>query len=69
VGGCPGAVLPRALSIAIIHVKRHVSMAVALWMFSSAFSICFVLLLVYDRPFRSGGLSVDPVDIEMPLVK
>ena len=57
------------LSIAIIHVKRRVSMAVALWMFSSAFAICFVLLLVYDRPFRSGGLTVDPIDIEMPLVK
>jgi hypothetical protein len=44
-------------------------MAVALGMFSSAFAICFVLLLVYDRPFRSGGLTVGPVDIETPLVE
>jgi hypothetical protein len=57
------------LSIAIIHIKRRVSLAFALWMFSSAFAICFVLLLVYDRPFRSGGLTVDPVDIETPLVQ
>jgi hypothetical protein len=57
------------LSIATIHIKRRVSMAVALGMFSSAFAICFVLLLVYDRPFRSGGLTVDPVDFETPLVE
>jgi hypothetical protein len=57
------------LSIATIHIRRSVSMAVALWMFSSAFAICFVLLLVYDRPFRSGGLTVDPIGIETLLVE
>jgi hypothetical protein len=57
------------LSIAIIHIKRRVSMAVAIGMFSSAFAICFVLLLVYDRPFRSGGLTVSPVEIETPLME
>jgi hypothetical protein len=57
------------LLIATIHLKRRVSMAVALWMFSSAFAICFVLLLVYDRPFRSGGLTVSPVGIETPLLE
>jgi hypothetical protein len=57
------------LSIATIHVKRRMSMAIALSMFSSAFAICFVLLLVYDNPFRSGGLTVGPVDIETPLAE
>jgi hypothetical protein len=57
------------LLIATIHIKRRVSMAVALWMFSSAFAICFVLLLMYDRPFRSGGLTVGPVGIETPVVE
>jgi hypothetical protein len=57
------------LLISTIHIKRRVSMAVALWMFSSAFAICFVLLLMYDRPFSSGGLTVDGVGIEMPVVE
>jgi hypothetical protein len=57
------------LLIATIHIKRRVSMAVALWMFSSAFAICFVLLLLYDRPLRSGGLTVERVRIETPVVE
>jgi hypothetical protein len=55
------------LSIATIHVTRRASMAIALSLFSSAFAICFVLLLIYDRPFRSGGLTVGPVQIETSL--
>ncbi len=57
------------LLISTIHIKRRVSMAVGLWMFSSAFAICFVLLLMYDRPFRSGGLTVGFVGIESPVVE
>jgi hypothetical protein len=57
------------LSIATIHTSRRVSMAIALSFFSSAFAVCFVLLLIYDRPFRSGGLTVAPVEIEAPLVQ
>ncbi len=57
------------LSIATVHVRRHTAMAIGLSMFASAFAICFVLLLMYDRPFRYGGLTVDPVDIETPLTK
>jgi hypothetical protein len=52
------------LLISTVHIKRRVSMGVGLWMFSSAFAICFVLLLMYDRPFHSGGLTVGPVGIE-----
>jgi hypothetical protein len=57
------------LLIATVHIKRRVSMAIGLWMFSSAFAICFVLLLMYDMPFRSGGLTVGPVGIETPAVR
>jgi hypothetical protein len=57
------------LLISTVHIKRPVAMAVALWMFSSAFAICFVLLLMYDRPFRYGGLTVAPVSIEAPVVE
>jgi hypothetical protein len=52
------------LLFSTIHIRRSVSMAVTLWMFSSAFAICFVLLLMYDRPSRSGGLTVGFVGIE-----
>jgi hypothetical protein len=57
------------LLICSIHIKRRITMAVALWMFSSAFAICFVLLLMYDRPFRSGGLTLGPIGIELPVVE
>jgi len=57
------------LLISTIHIKRCVSMAVALWMFSSAFAICFVRLMMYRRPFRSGGSTVGFVGIEMPVVE
>ena len=57
------------LLISTIHIKRRLAMAVALWMFSSAFAICFVLLLMYDSPFRSGGLTVGFVGIETPEVE
>ena len=57
------------LLISTIHTKRRVSMAVALWMFSSAFAICFVLLPMYDRPFRAGGLTVDFIGIEAPVME
>jgi hypothetical protein len=57
------------LLISTVHIKRPVAMAVALWMFSSAFAIRFVLLLMYDRPFRYGGLTIGPVSIEMPAVE
>ena len=57
------------LVIATIHIKRRVAMAVALWMFSSAFAICFVLLLMYDSPFRSGGLTVGFVGVEASVVE
>ena len=57
------------LLISTVHIKRRVAMAVALWMFSSAFAICFVLLLMYDRPFHTGGLTVGPVGIETELVE
>jgi Protein of unknown function (DUF4239) len=57
------------LLISTVHIKRRVTMAVALWIFSSAFAACFVLLLMYDRPFRSGGLTVGFVGIESPVVE
>src|ERR1700722_4117349 len=57
------------LLISTVHIKRRVAMAVALWMFSSAFAICFVLLLMYDRPFYSCGLTVGPVGIETEVVE
>ena len=47
-----------------IHIRHLGSMIVAIGIFSSAFAVCLVLLLMYDRPFRHGGLTVEPVGIE-----
>ena len=52
------------LQIAAIHIRRPGSMAFALGIFSSAFAICMVLLMINDRPFSSGGLTVEPVGLE-----
>jgi hypothetical protein len=52
------------LLLAVLHLKRLASMAFAIGITTSAFAICLVLLLVYDRPFRQGGVTVEPVNLE-----
>jgi hypothetical protein len=48
------------ITIAVIHINRKLAMAIALFVFSTAVAVCFVLLLVYDRPFGSGGFTLLP---------
>ena len=69
--GRPGALYFHMLLLisTVAHQAPRLYQAVALWMFSSAFAICFVLLLMYDRPFHTGGLSVGPVGIETERVE
>jgi hypothetical protein len=35
-------------------------MAVTMFVFSTAVAMCLVLLMVYDRPFGSGGFTLPP---------
>jgi hypothetical protein len=48
------------ITIAAIHINVRSAMAVAMFVFSTAVAMCLVLLLVYDRPFGLGGLTLPP---------
>jgi uncharacterized membrane-anchored protein YhcB (DUF1043 family) len=48
------------VTIALVHIDRPLAIGVTLFIFSTAISICLVLLLVYDRPFGAGGFTVRP---------
>jgi hypothetical protein len=48
------------LTIAMVHIDRPVTIAVNLFIFSSAVAACLALLMVNDRPFAAGGNTVEP---------
>ncbi len=48
------------LTTALIHIGRPRAMATTLGVFATATAVCLTLLMVYDRPFAPGGLTLDP---------
>ena len=48
------------LLIGFVHMPRPVTKAIAMWLFSSTFAPCIVLLLINDKPFRTGGYTIGP---------
>ena len=48
------------LTIAMLHVGRHATTAVNLFIFSTAVAACLVILMINDRPFASGGIVLQP---------
>lgn len=46
--------------ISAIHIHERLAMGIALFVFSTAVAMCLVLLMVYDRPFGSGGFNLTP---------
>jgi hypothetical protein len=48
------------LTIAMVHVERPATVAVNLFILSTAVAACLVLLMVNDRPFGTGGITVQP---------
>jgi hypothetical protein len=50
------------VTIAAIHINVRPAMAVTMFVFSTAVAMCLVLLMVYDRPFGSGGFSLLAAD-------
>jgi hypothetical protein len=48
--------------IAAIHINMRLAMATSLFAFSTAVAMCIVLLMVYDRPFGSGGFTLPATD-------
>ena len=51
------------LTITMIHVGRHVTTIVNLFVFSTAVAACIVLLMINDRPFTAGGITVLPTSL------
>ena len=45
---------------AMIHIGRPAAMAVTLTFFATALGASLLLLMAFDRPFSSGGVSVTP---------
>ena len=48
------------ITTAMIHIGRPAAMATALFIFSSAIAACLTLLMVNDRPFAAGGVTITP---------
>jgi hypothetical protein len=45
---------------AMIHIGKPAAMATTLFIFSTAFASCVVLLMENDRPFATGGITLTP---------
>jgi hypothetical protein len=48
------------MTIAMIHIDNRPAMAATMVIFSSAVAVCVVLLMAHDRPFASGGVTMQP---------
>jgi hypothetical protein len=48
------------ITLACVHIKHRLAMAITMFIFSTAVAFCLVLLMVYDRPFGLGGFVVQP---------
>jgi hypothetical protein len=48
------------LTIAFVHLDRPVTAAAGLIIFSTAVASSLVLLMVNDRPFATGGVTIEP---------
>lgn len=47
-------------TISMVHVDRRATTMVNMFIFSTAIAACMVLLMVYDRPFATGGNTLQP---------
>jgi hypothetical protein len=47
-------------TIAQIHIGHPAAMATALFVFATAAAACLILLMVHDRPFAAGGITISP---------
>lgn len=45
---------------AMIHIGKPRAMAATAFIFSTAVAVCLVLLMVNDRPFTAGGITLEP---------
>jgi amino acid transporter len=47
-------------TIALIHIDNRPALWVTMTIFSTAVAVCLTLLMVYDRPYASGGVTMQP---------
>jgi hypothetical protein len=47
------------LVIAMVHIDWPVTVALNLFLFSTAVAVCLILIIVNDRPYSHGGASLD----------
>jgi hypothetical protein len=48
------------VTIAFVHLHRPATAVINLFSFSSAIACCVVLLMAHDRPFATGGITIQP---------
>jgi hypothetical protein len=48
------------LTTGLVHIGRPRAMVTTLVIFATATGICLTMLMVYDRPFAPGGITLDP---------
>lgn len=51
------------MTIAMIHIDNRTAMAATMVIFSTAIALCLVLLMIYDRPFAFGGVTMAPTTL------
>jgi hypothetical protein len=51
------------LTIAMVHLDRRATIVINLFVFSTAIGCCLALLMVNDRPFSSGGTTIEPATL------
>ena len=47
-------------TLAMVHIDRRVTAAAGMFVFSTAVAASLVLLIINDRPFSTGGFTVQP---------
>jgi hypothetical protein len=56
------------LTATMVHIDRPVTAAITCVLLSTAIACCLVLLMVHDRPFAAGGLTVEPTMLRSAMV-
>ena len=46
------------LTIAFVHIASRLAMFITMFIFSTAVAVCLILLMIYDKPFRAGGIVI-----------
>jgi hypothetical protein len=48
------------ITLAMVLIEERLAMAITMFIYSTGIAGCLVLLMVYDRPFGTGGFVIQP---------